>query len=150
MSGNDNTGGELGASESIFVVEAIVVNDNALTDGDDSETTVPVTDNFVVLALVGTSLAALCSASNLSNVLLLPMTVRRNDTVWALHVSDLVHGFPVSSFNTPQCRSGSYSRSLRSERSVLSLFLLVCPLLPGLLTGLDEAIEPLPVLVVAV
>lgn len=68
--------------------------------------------------------------------------------------------FPESSIQTPQCLSGSYSRSLTSPRSALRRFrlcpgpvadadvvpiefaaplllLLLFPLLPGLLTGLE-------------
>lgn len=103
--------------------------------------TVPATVILVVARPLplGCSFAARCSARSLSKVLLRPRTVRRSETVCALHVSDLVHGLPVSSFQTPQCRSGSYSRSLSNERSALSLFRRGWPLLAmtGLLLGLD-------------
>lgn len=105
--------------------------------------TVPVTVTFV--GLFGTSFEARCSARSLSKVLLRPVTVRRNETVCALHVSDLVQGLPVSSIHTPQCRSGSYSRSLSNDRSVLSLFRrgwLVA--VPGLFTGLELITLPDP------
>lgn len=87
----------------------------------------------------GSSFAALWSARSLSKVLLRPATVLRNDTVCALQVRDLVHGLPVSSFQTPQCLSGSYSLSLSNERSVLIFFRRGWLPLPGLFTGLEEA-----------
>lgn len=117
--------------------------------------TVPETVTFVVCRLpplFGCSFAARCSARSLSKVLLRPTTVRRSETVCALHVSDLVQGLPVSSFHTPQCRSGSYSRSLSNERSVLSLFRrgwlppLLLLGLPGLLLGLPPLVDALTVL----
>ena len=119
VSGSDRTGGELGASVSTVRAGVLGVRGLRLDVADDT-VTVPVTVTFV--GLFGTSFAALCSARSLSKVLLRPITVRRSETVWALHVSDLVQGFPVSSFQTPQCRSASYSRSLSSDRSVFSLF----------------------------
>jgi len=142
VSGNDSTGGELGVSESatdtgvlgarglfrldtaVAVAAAAAAAAAAAVTAEDT-VTVPETVTFVVCRLpplFGCSFAARCSARSLSKVLLRPTTVRRSETVCALHVSDLVQGLPVSSFNTPQCRSGSYSRSLSNERSVLSLF----------------------------
>lgn len=134
MSGSDSTGGELGASGSAIDTGALGVRGvfkldataaAAATVAAEDMVTVPEIVIFVVcrlLPLLGCSFAARCSARSLSKVLLRPTTVRRSETVCALHVSDLVQGLPVSSFQTPQCRSGSYSRSLSSERSVLSLF----------------------------
>lgn len=119
VSGSDKTGGELGVSASMVRAGLVGVKGFKFEVPEDT-VTVPVTVTFV--GLFGTSFEARCSARSLSKVLLRPMTVRRNETVCALHVSDLVQGLPVSSFHTPQCRSGSYSRSLSNDRSVLSLF----------------------------
>lgn len=157
VSGSDSTGGELGASGSamdtgVLGVRGLFRLDATATVTVEDTVTVPETVIFVgcrLLPLFGCSFAARCSARSLSKVLLRPMTVRRNETVCALHVSDLVQGLPVSSFQTPQCRSGSYSRSLSSERSALSLLRrgwlpppllppppLLLPPVPGLLPGL--------------
>lgn len=150
VSGSDSTGGELGASGSamdmgVLGAWGLFKLDAAATAVTAEDTvTVPATVTFVVcrlLPLIGCSFAARCSESSLSKALLRPTTVRRSEIVWALHVSDLVHGLPLSSFQTPQCRSGSYSRSLSNDRSVLSLFrrgwlpplLLVTRLFPELL-----------------
>lgn len=119
MSGSDRTGGELGVSVSMVSTGVVGVKGFKFEVPEDT-VTVPVTVTFV--GLLGISFEARCSARSLSKVLLRPTTVRRNETVCALHVSDLVQGLPVSSFHTPQCRSGSYSRSLSNDRSVLSLF----------------------------
>lgn len=119
MSGSDRTGGELGVSVSMVRTGVVGVKGFKFKVPEDT-VTVPVTVTFV--GLFGISFEARCSARSLSKVLLRPMTVRRNETVCALHVSDLVQGLPVSSFHTPQCRSGSYSRSLSNDRSVFSLF----------------------------
>lgn len=139
VSGSDKTGGELGASGSVMEIGVLGTKELRLVASEDT-VTVPMTVTFV--GLVGSSFAARCSARSLSNVLLLPLTVRRSETVCALQVRDRVHGFPVSSFHTPQCLSGSYSLSLSSERSALSLFRLGCPLVLGLLLGLDDASAP--------
>lgn len=150
VSGNDSTGGELGVSESamdtgVLGARGLFRLDTAAAAVTAEDTvTVPETVTFVVCRLpplFGCSFAARCSARSLSKVLLRPTTVRRSETVCALHVSDLVQGLPVSSFHTPQCRSGSYSRSLSNDRSVLSLFRRGWPLPllllgPGLLLGL--------------
>lgn len=149
VSGRDSTGGELGVSDSamdtgVLRTRGLFRLDTAAAAVTAEDTvTVPETVTFVVCRLpplFGCSFAARCSARSLSKVLLRPTTVRRRETVCALHVSDLVQGLPVSSFHTPQCRSGSYSRSLSKERSVLSLFRRgwLPPLLlgPGLLLGL--------------
>ena len=139
MSGSDKTGGELGISGSVTEIGVLGAKELRLVVSEDT-VTVPITVTFG--GLVGSSFAARCSARSLSNVLLLPLTVRRSETVCALQVRDRVHGFPVSSFHTPQCLSGSYSLSLSSDRSALSLFRLGCPLVLGLLLGLEDAIVP--------
>jgi hypothetical protein len=150
VSGSDNTGGELGASGSIMDTGVLGAWGLFRLDATEEDTvTAPVTVIFVcrLFPLFGCSFAARCSARSLSKVLLRPTTVRRSETVCALHVSDLVQGLPVSSFHTPQCRSGSYSRSFSSERSVLSLFrrgwplLFPLPLIPGLLPGLPLLVD---------
>lgn len=136
MSGSDRTGGELGVEDSTAAFVAPITRGFRL-DTEADTVTVPVTVTFVERG--GSSFAARWSARSLSKVLLRPATVLRKETVCALHVSDLVQGFPVSSFQTPQCRSGSYSRSLSNERSVLSFFRRGWFPLPGLFTGLEEA-----------
>ena len=125
VSGNESTGGEPGVASDSFIVIGVPGVGNELTIvglAADVTVTVPVSVTFDVR--LGNSLAALCSARSLSKVLLRPATVRRNETVCALHVRERVHGLPVSSFHTPQCRSASYSRSLSKPRSALSLFRL--------------------------
>lgn len=49
----------------------------------------------------------------------LPGTARRSDSECVLQVRERVQGLPVSATTTPQCTSGSYSRSL-SGSSFLS------------------------------
>ena len=139
VSGSDKTGGELGVSGSVMEIGVLGVKELRLFVSEET-VTVPMTVTLV--GLVGSSFAARCSARSLSKGLLLPVTVRRSETVCALQVRERVHGFPVSSFQTPQCLSGSYSLSLRSERSALSLLRLGCPLELGLLLGLEEGTVP--------